>query len=640
MPDLLAEPDIDKPVDAEIAGCLDLSNPSSFFLYAGAGSGKTRSLVEALGYTLGKSRRQLLVHRQSIAVITYTNAAANEISGRLEFDPLVSVSTIHSFCWKLIGEFQEDIREWLRRELAIELTELESKRSRAGTKAEDDRVYRIARNEKRLASLDEICRFTYNPVGDNRSRESLSHPQVISIASDFLTGRPRLREILIGRHPILFIDESQDTNGRLLDAMLLLEASHSGAFAMGLFGDTMQRIYGDGKADLPGVIPNTWAKPAKRMNHRSPQRIVELANRIRCDVDEHVQFARKGSQVGTARLFIVGEPVADVSAVESLVAQRMANETGDPGWCDSESKSQEGCKTPEVKRLILEHHMAAARLGFATLYVSLNRLARERTSLRNGSIGGLQPFLREVIPLVEAAERNDEFTVTRIARRASPLLSRESLRQCSESGGGVLEHLARTRSAVAELVGLWSEGKSPKLRDVAQHISSSGLFVLPDEIVRALSASPLGEGETEAEIDEDLTVWQECLEVPFTEVIEYGKYVLGLSPFTTHQDVKGLEFPRVMVIVNDREARGSTFSYEKLFGAKGQSATDTRNLEGGLETSVDRTRRLFYVTCTRAQESLAVVAYTASPHSARQHAIARNWFEESEIEIVDGSGSR
>ena len=35
-------------VDDEIYSCLDLDNPKSFFLFAGAGSGKTRSLVEVL----------------------------------------------------------------------------------------------------------------------------------------------------------------------------------------------------------------------------------------------------------------------------------------------------------------------------------------------------------------------------------------------------------------------------------------------------------------------------------------------------------------------------------------------------------------------------------------------------------------
>ena len=40
--------DIDSVADIEIRACLRLDAPKSFFLFAGAGSGKTRSLVQAL----------------------------------------------------------------------------------------------------------------------------------------------------------------------------------------------------------------------------------------------------------------------------------------------------------------------------------------------------------------------------------------------------------------------------------------------------------------------------------------------------------------------------------------------------------------------------------------------------------------
>ena len=33
-----------------IAACLDLEKPKSFFLYAGAGSGKTRAVIEAMAH--------------------------------------------------------------------------------------------------------------------------------------------------------------------------------------------------------------------------------------------------------------------------------------------------------------------------------------------------------------------------------------------------------------------------------------------------------------------------------------------------------------------------------------------------------------------------------------------------------------
>jgi DNA helicase-2/ATP-dependent DNA helicase PcrA len=97
--------------------------------------------------------------------------------------------------------------------------------------------------------------------------------------------------------------------------------------------------------------------------------------------------------------------------------------------------------------------------------------------------------------------------------------------------------------------------------------------------------------------------------------------------------VKGLEFERVMVILDDAEARGFMFGYEKLLGAKAASATDIKNAREGKETGVDRMRRLFYVTCSRAEKSLAIVAYSENPVAVKAHVLANGWFADGEIDI-------
>lgn len=51
----------DAHVDDEIAACLNLDSPKSFFLFAGAGSGKTRSLVTALQHVQTNLSERLLV---------------------------------------------------------------------------------------------------------------------------------------------------------------------------------------------------------------------------------------------------------------------------------------------------------------------------------------------------------------------------------------------------------------------------------------------------------------------------------------------------------------------------------------------------------------------------------------------------
>jgi DNA helicase-2/ATP-dependent DNA helicase PcrA len=86
-----------------------------------------------------------------------------------------------------------------------------------------------------------------------------------------------------------------------------------------------------------------------------------------------------------------------------------------------------------------------------------------------------------------------------------------------------------------------------------------------------------------------------------------------------------------MVIMDDSEARGFMFGYDKLLGAKDRSTADLKNEKDGKETTLDRTRRLFYVTCSRAQSSLALVAFSANPEAVKSYLIDNGWFDCDEI---------
>ncbi|MCV5445598.1 ATP-dependent helicase, partial [Escherichia coli] len=90
-----------------------------------------------------------------------------------------------------------------------------------------------------------------------------------------------MQKILVNRHPILLIDESQDTNKLLMNALLEVEKNNRDTFSVGLLGDMMQRIYSDGKSDLEACLDEHWKKPEKSINYRSPKRVVALINLIR-----------------------------------------------------------------------------------------------------------------------------------------------------------------------------------------------------------------------------------------------------------------------------------------------------------------------------------------------------------------------
>ncbi|WP_193081900.1 UvrD-helicase domain-containing protein [Brevibacterium aurantiacum] len=619
---------VDDKVDADIVEYLKPENARSFFLYAGAGSGKTRSLVLAL-QTATKSRgHDLRLRGQQVAVITFTNAAADEISNRLDFDPLITVSTIHSFAWNLVNEFQEDIRDWMKLELAASIATLESSSSKTGTKKEAERVYRLERERERAATIDDIRRFTYNPAGENREREALNHSQVIKLTAHLLESKPTLARILVTRHPILFIDESQDTNKTLLEAFMHVAMDWEGQFVLGLFGDTMQRIYNEGKTNIEACIPASWATPSKVMNHRSPKRIVELSNRIRADVDDHSQQSRADNGTGTVRLFIAATGSA-TDTVETAAAEMMANITGDNDWAVPAAGDVQTGKNPAVKRLILEHSMAAQRFGFAELFAALRLLPGNNTSVLDGSVPELQVFLNQVEPIIRAHLRGDKFTIARIVREQSPLVTKERLEQASSEPGALRKILSQCQAAVNQLTDLWNGDKVPTLRQVAEVLKATELFPLTTSIKTALVTAQVEDGaEVSTAVIES---WQSCLSSSFSQVERYGRYFAGKTPFETHQGVKGLEFPRVMVVISDQEARGFMFSYEKLLGAKELTAADISNADEGKDSSLSRTRRLMYVTVSRASKSLAIVAYTSAPQSVRTFAIENEWFSDEEI---------
>jgi DNA helicase-2/ATP-dependent DNA helicase PcrA len=616
---------IDDHVEHEIASYLNLDNPKSFFLYAGAGSGKTRSLIEALQHIKKNYLSRLQLGGQQVAVVTYTNAACEEIIRRTEFDPTYHVSTIHSFAWKLIEGFNKDIREWLRRKLKEEISEIRAleAKGRAGTKASNDRLAQIESKGRRLDRLDEIKTFTYSPAGDNRERNSLNHSEVIEICASFLSEKKLMQGILVNQYPFFLVDESQDTNKRIVDALLTVQAKNSGRFSLGFIGDSMQRIYNDGKENIENELPADWAKPAKRLNHRCPKRIVKLINQVRAQVDNHSQEPRHDSPEGVVRLFIFSSNIPEKAVLETKVRAHMADLTKDVDW-----NTHERCKI-----LTLEHHMAARRMGFDSLFEALGSVDEFRTGLLDGTLPATRLFTTNVLPLVTAARNGDKFSTAKIVRDSSPLLNSDAIREATDQR----EQLRLARGAVEDLVALWDNAE-PTCGAILENIAKSGLFSIPESMKSHLIQNRVPDAKLEAEqadpIPETTAAIEKFLQSSFAEIEPYARYISDRAEFGTHQGVKGLEFERVMVLMDDGEARGFMFGYDKFFGAKELTSTDIKNEAEGRDSAVSRTRRLFYVTCSRAKKSLALIVYSTSPANVRAQMIANGWFDQDEI-ILD-----
>ena len=146
---------IDKPdteADTELRQYLDAKDRGCFVMVAGAGSGKTTSLVKALdhiGKTCGAEMRR---RGQQIACITYTDRAVGEILTDIANSRLIHVSTIHSFLWKLVKPFQRDIGKWLRLRIEGKLEELVQERESYGPRVQEKTRKKNARAFARMKS--------------------------------------------------------------------------------------------------------------------------------------------------------------------------------------------------------------------------------------------------------------------------------------------------------------------------------------------------------------------------------------------------------------------------------------------------------------------------------------------------------
>lgn len=612
-------------VDKEVYSFLNLDKPKSFLLFAGAGSGKTRTLVNVLQEIRNKRLQTLIENGQKVAVITYTNVACKEIQHRLEYDPIFTVSTIHSFIWELIKPFTSDIKDFLKVKLQDDINDLISKISKArdpnGKTALANARSRDSK-QKRLNELAEVESFTYSPTSNKVGKGTLNHSEVISVGAIFISQQKLIQSVLINRYPILLIDESQDTNKALLEAFISVQQNHKRNFSLGLFGDMMQRIYSGGKEDLINSLPTDWETPAKIINYRCPKRVITLINNIRKYDDQKEQESKKDAIEGLVRLFVVDSNTADKLNTESLIRQQMVILSNDECWANIK----------DVKTLTLEHDMAAFRGGFNKFLLPLSSVDSLRDAALNGTSRNINFITSTLLPFINSVAKGDAFEIMCIIKANSTLISNSNTLFKLDP----INALKTIESNVHQLKSFLLN-VDVNLREVLSKIKQYDLLTIPDELKNYLINTEL-ETQKESEDDKNLRssidkAWDKALYASIEQVKNYEKYINGTLGFATHQGVKGLEFNRVMAIL-DNDFKGFLFDYEKLFGAKNLTQTDKNNESTGKDSSISRTRRLFYVICSRAQKSLAVVAYTKDPAAVKQKAIESKWFTESEIILI------
>ena len=162
-------------------------------------------------------------------------------------------------------------------------------------------------------------------------------------------------------------------------------------------------------------------------------------------------------------------------------------------------------------------------------------------------------------------------------------------------------------------------------------VKDQSLLKLDERFEPLLAANDQPEEDAEDEESGLIQAANAFLACRASEMWGYCQYIEAQSPFATQQGIKGAEFQRVLVVLDDEEGDYDLFSYGKYFGITDLSDRDQENITTGVDSVVSRTRRLFYVCCSRAVEDLAVVLFVHDVQAARTAIVARNFFSAENI---------
>jgi DNA helicase-2/ATP-dependent DNA helicase PcrA len=607
----------DTESDTRLKGLLEQQEKTAFIMVAGAGSGKTTSLIKALDYLKLENGREYSSGCKKIACITYTDIAVKEILEDLGESELFHISTIHSFLWAVVRPFKTDVVNWMVcriNEKIIEAQErIDKPRTREATRVqlrEDIDRYRL-----QLPIVECIEEISYG-AGSNFTEGVLGHSDILKLVPQMIIENELLRKIIVHKYPVILIDESQDTKPAFVNALKSIYETAENAFCLGFFGDPMQKIYMEGIGSINSEAG--WELIEKEENFRCPLSVLRVINNIRRE-DNDLQQTR-GRMITTAEGCVGVE-----GSVNVFIFQQSDDNHTQVGnvrsWlADSQSDELWDGEEADIRMLVLVHRMAALRLNFNSIYSALND--NGNSSLKNGLLDGtswvLRDFLKTIIPIYNAKVEGDDFQVISILKTKSPQLI-----EARHYGLGVTQVLNRLVEDVDYLVSAMSDEGST-IRSLLSYLFDRQTIVLDERY------TPYFTGNINEENPQNSAV-QDFLNCSLIEVLGYKKYIDEVSPFVTQQGVKGAQFERVLLVINDDEGRQTSFSYGKLFGYTDLSDRDNENIANGKESVIERTRRLLYVCCSRAEKDLAIIIFAPDVQEAYNAVLAKGYFEESSI---------
>ena len=244
----------------EIQQRVVFGSPGNTLVCASPGSGKTRTIVARAQHKL-----ESLPHRKSLALITYTNAGADEIASRLVVNNHsdLFIGTIHRFCLEFILRPFGWLYKWgqprvITYDELLEFVELNQDLD-LGNSALDE-VNKIKKNTNggldttvewnHNTSLEEVAELFYAFL---KAKKAIDFNEILYRSYKIVTENPFVAASLANKFYEISVDEFQDTN--LFQYEILRHINIKAQCTFFMVGDEKQRIY-----RFAGAIQDAFGK--------------------------------------------------------------------------------------------------------------------------------------------------------------------------------------------------------------------------------------------------------------------------------------------------------------------------------------------------------------------------------------------
>lgn len=600
-----------------------IENNKNFLLSGGAGSGKTYSLVQTINLIKNN------YNNKSIACITFTNVAVNEIKNRVIDNRNLEVSTIHDFLWRNIKKYQKELKKCI-----VQLI--------------TDGQIRFSAENIQQGYFDNM-NIQYKEYLDI-SKGIISHDEVIAVSKKLYNEYKILCDILKDKYDFILVDEYQDTNKLVIEILLDCLTKSNKKNIIGFFGDSMQAIYNDGVGDLKNYIENgKIVEIQKKQNRRNPIKVIELANKIRGDglvqepsEDLEAPNMKNGKIKEGETKFIYSENFIEY---ERLKLNQV--------FCDWNFEDSEN-----TKELDLTHNLIANRAGFGKLMDIYDKdpilkIKQELIKkIGNDKIDEdctFEEILNQYPKFkikVESIKEDKSVSILYNLIKDKPFkkvrkmyFSKDSLVDDKKLSLEEIETKGRKRDLlinqlfrIQNLIVLYENKKFNEfirktdfsINDINDKKKINEKFLrLKEKQNKTIEevidiADKLGicikDDKFKAFIDSNDYLYERVKKISYIEFQNLFNYIEGYTPFSTQHKVKGAEFKDVLVILDNGNWRQYNFEY--LF------------TKSGNESVLKRTQKIFYVCCTRSKERLYVYYCKPSPKVIDR---AKEWFGENNV---------